>query len=502
MASPTPSDIGTVVRTDTEMAGDGQLPQQAPMADNMTKIRYSNYINYKLSLRSLRRGNHPQTAPMPDDVGHLAVPIDEQRCLLYMVPEQICRTDREMHKPSYISIGPYHYQGKGLHNRSQLWKAHCKQQVVEKLAEQGRRSEELEHMAREIGTDVKNYYGTKSFPCGEINSDEAFNEMMITDGCFLLVTTLHDTISQSQSDNPQHPAAVHEQAVIPNQWDNLFRWHDVVRYENQLPFHVVREIFKLIHPNEDPLQKVGKVLADSALIRYTRRKVTDPGNANNVLHLCHKLLAPTHPNRSANGVVKTSRWRRATEYRKLLVEFKKREIGSEGEAQCISDVKVVGGNVVEIPSFDLSPESCVLLRNLMLLENANKHLGGHVTSYCNFISQLACTGADVSLLTKTGIVVHSEASDEAAARKLGNLCDQIIYDPTDDYLKSDWDKLEKHCRSPGLLVRAKVFGYKDWKNPLVWIGALAAVALLVCAILQTMYTIKAYKDQTKHRGHK
>jgi hypothetical protein len=274
-------------------------------------------------------------------------------------------------------------------------------------------------------------------------------------------------------------------------------------YGNQLPFLVVREIYKLLHPGVDPNQKVGKVFADSMLARYTRRKLTNPGNADSVLHLCHKLLAPTpDPSRNGggDGVVKTGQWRRATEYRNLRVKFKKREISSEGKAQCILDVKVVCCNVVKIPSFDLNPESWRLLRNLMLLENMNKHLGGHVTSYCHFISQLACTGADVSLLREKGIIVHGEASDERAAQKLCNLCDEIIYDPTHDYLKSAWDKLEKHCRHPGWLVWAKMFGYKDWKNPLVWMATLAALALLVCAILQTMYTIKTYQDQAKHRA--
>ncbi|KAF0898835.1 hypothetical protein E2562_011900 [Oryza meyeriana var. granulata] len=134
--------------------------------------------------------------------------------------------------------------------------------------------------------------------------------------------------------------------------------------------------------------------------------------------------------------------------------------------------------------------------NLMLLENMNEHLGGYITSYCNFVSQLACTSADVSFLMERGIIVHSEASEQKAAKKLGKLCDQIIYDAKKDYLKSDWCGLDRHCRSPGSIVWAKVFLHKDWKNPLIWLGSLAAVALLVCAILPTVYTIETYKDQT------
>uniref|UniRef100_A0A0E0BB54 Uncharacterized protein n=1 Tax=Oryza glumipatula TaxID=40148 RepID=A0A0E0BB54_9ORYZ len=411
-----------------------------------------------------------------------------RRCRLYKVPEQICKADKREHEPSYVSIGPYHYRSEGLQARSNLWKEQCVSVVKSRLQYLNQDADLLLDKMKGIEDEVRMYYDdirSSPFP----DKGQAFCEMMMTDGCFLVITLA--LLSDENSS-----------ITVSSNWDNLFWWHDILLYANQLPFVVVRAIYQLIYPGMNGDVPLLRYIKDG-LKRYTKRKVSDPGNADHVLHMCHELLKPTDADRDGDGD-RVGRWRRATEYSELLVQFKERDLDSEGgngDFQCISDVRVrARGRVVEIPKLQLNPESWMLLRNLMLLEQMNDHLGGHVTAYCNFISQVASTSADVSLLVRRGIIVHTEANHERAAKKLSMLCDQIIYDQRKDYLKSDWQELDAHCRSWSWLLWAKLFLHKDWKNPLVTLGALAAIAILACAIVQTWYTVKAYKDQNKHPG--
>lgn len=414
---------------------------------------------------------------------------DNYRCRLFGVPEHISRTDRAEHKPSYISIGPYHCRSKGLHVRSNQWKRDCKKHVIDRLESPKGEASLLEAMM-EIEGEVRKYYDEIISSHVLHESGITFREMMVNDGCFLLITL----------QGLQVPGT---DGIV---WDNQLWWHDIFLYGNQLPFVVLRKIYQQLNLPADiengqedcPLGRISKVI-ESGLTSYTNRTVSNPGNADHILHLCHELLKPTSsaemppPPASDNQQVRV--WRRATEYSELLVEFKKREFGSEpGDAQCISDVRIVG-RVVEIPKLELQPETWRLLRNLMLLEETNKQLGGHVTAYCTFISQLASTPADVGLLTKKGILVHLENSDEMAAKKLSMLCEQIDY-ATEDYLiKSVWYKLDSHCSSRWWFWRAKLRRYRDWNNPLVWLGVLAAFVLFLCAILQAAYSMLAYYKQ-------
>ncbi|XP_006662405.2 uncharacterized protein LOC102704367 [Oryza brachyantha] len=342
------------------------------------------------------------------------------------------------------------------------------------------------------------------------NNGQAFREMLMRDGCFLLVT-LGVLAQEPELDIDLGEEAVGADGPLPvmtthSKWDHQFWFDDIVLSGNQLPFAVVQEIYRLIRPGTDrqvPLQNIGMFIQPKLAPRYTRRPVSNPVNADHVLHLCHELLKPTvttvspraseasyTDDRQEDGGV--GRWRRATEYSSLMVTFRERDLVG-GDAQCVTDVRVRGDRVVEIPKLELDLPTWRLLRHLMLLEQMNEHLGDHVTAYCTFMSQIASTSADVSLLREKGILEHWEASDERAAQKLGKLCDQMHFNPDEgNYLEAEWRALDRHCRRSRSRLWAKLCRYKDWKNPLVLLGILVAIVILVCAILQTIYAISSY----------
>lgn len=415
-----------------------------------------------------------------------------QRCLLHKVPMQICSTNPTEHEPSYISVGPYHYKNRGLQLqvRSKLWKDSCVSHVNSQSPRPSSNVLGNEEMTRMI-TDAQQYYDTDSF-CKGTNKD--FGKIMVTDGCFILITMngLEEPTVATGTEG-----ASQRSIKTPNLWEKQFWWHDMFLYGNQIPFVVVQAIYKHIRPYEPelpdteialPLRNIEKFVR-SGLARFTIREVKNPEKADHILHLCHELLKPTDADkqlvdgRNASDKDKVWRWRRATEYSELLLKFKRRDLRhSAGDAHCISDVRV-RGRVVEIPWLELDSETWRLLRNLMLLEQMNPHLGSHVTAYCTFISQVACTGADVNLLARESIIVHREASDEKAAEELSKLCEHIIADPDNNYLKPVWHALDEHCESMYWSVWAKLSRHQDWKNPLVVLSAVVAFVSHAASVL-------------------
>ncbi|RLM62282.1 uncharacterized protein C2845_PM14G09610 [Panicum miliaceum] len=141
------------------------------------------------------------------------------------------------------------------------------------------------------------------------------------------------------------------------------------------------------------------------------------------------------------------RWRRAMEYHFAGVKFKGRPLGTK-ETRCILDVKLDrSGRTLEVPHLDIDAETWPLLRNLMALEQRNPDAAGsHVTAYCVFMSQVACTAADVALLSRRGVVAHGLGNDGEVATFFADLCKDVVFtvdEPASNYLRATCQELEK-----------------------------------------------------------
>ncbi|XP_051219733.2 UPF0481 protein At3g47200-like [Lolium perenne] len=321
-------------------------------------------------------------------------------------------------------------------------------------------------------------------------------------------------------------------------WYSHFTWRDIFLLENQIPFFIIEKIYEV---------SVGKrvgiaSLADKACIcvedflyhyPIAIQEPDRPNHFHHLLHLCHTYLRPSQrPCDASESQSKPwyfrhlvnlgqkyfrigqkqeenmqnrdpvqqldcflagelpVRWRRATQYHEAGVVIKKRE-WSKYNRHSLLDIKFSNG-VVEIPCFPIDENTEPLFKNLIAFEQTDHRFGNDIASFVLFMSEFVSTPADATLFTNNGIIVHMLDSDDELSALFNRLSKQMCF--TFDgyhYLKSMCHLLELHYQSRLNRWIAWLW-FNHFSNPWLALAFFAAVIVLVCTVVQTIYTVLAY----------
>ncbi|KAF8660218.1 hypothetical protein HU200_057784 [Digitaria exilis] len=185
-----------------------------------------------------------------------------------------------------------------------------------------------------------------------------------------------------------------------------------------------------------------------------------------------------------------NRWRRAVQYHEEGVRLNKREHDPH-KRYSLLDIKFSNGEV-GIPILPIDENTESLLKNLIALEQTDLRSGNDITAYIRFMSQLVSTPDDATLLSEKGIIVHLMDSDEEIAALFTRLIQQVTINADGDYyLKSLCHELEAHYQSRLNRWIAWLW-LNHFSNPWLAMAVLAAAVVLICTIVQTIYTVLAY----------
>ncbi|XP_058083244.1 UPF0481 protein At3g47200-like [Magnolia sinica] len=163
---------------------------------------------------------------MEKRLGELSVgPSEKKPCTIYRVPSHLRKDDESSYQPKIISIGPYHHCDNGL----QAMEEH-KWQFLSEFLERNRRVP-LKHYldkVREKEMEARSHYSEKLV---QLSSDD-FVQMMVLDGCFIIELFLQRY--QAKDD-----------LICGTRWMLPLITNDMLLLENQLPFFILEELFKL-----------------------------------------------------------------------------------------------------------------------------------------------------------------------------------------------------------------------------------------------------------------
>jgi hypothetical protein len=191
-----------------------------------------------------------------------------------------------------------------------------------------------------------------------------------------------------------------------------------------------------------------------------------------------------------------NRWRRAVQYVEAGVHFMKREF-HHLDPHSLLDIKFSNG-VLVIPRLFVDEYTEFLFRNLIAFEQTCPQFGDDFTAYIVFLSQLVCMPEDVTLLAKHKIIVHYLDSDAKVADLFTMLSKDVVFDFNGNYyLKSLCQNLEARYQSNLNRWMASLWR-NHFSNPWLALGALATAIVLICTVVQTIFSILAYMDASQH----
>ncbi|MBA0671216.1 hypothetical protein Goklo_029568, partial [Gossypium klotzschianum] len=413
---------------------------------------------------------------------------------IFKVPHRLREVNEKAYEPNVISIGPYHYYKPHLVRMEDT-----KKRWFETIARETNLglNEFREKMKRWEGKTRK-CYEQPLHP--DLEVDEKFLDMMVYDGCFV--------VQLLQNSHPNDLIRNHGPNVISEMR------YDLLLLENQLPFFVLLELYRMITPTLEPKSRSICELVAFALNFFERGALYLPEILfiRHLLHLVHTTFHPSDLGSEAEeekevaccfpkNNLQSSRncMPSTTELEDAGIHFSGVSIqkmqNQEQEEKNKFDITFDNATKkLKIPTLEVQDSTEREFRNYMVYEQffpSDKPT--YFVDYVIFMDHLINTCKDVELLRKSRIIDNWLGNDEAVTNMFNKLGDCIYYSRECFYYKNIVIQVNKHCETKCNIWKWKAKLMKDYFNtPWSPISFLAAFVLLVLTIVQTIFSLLSY----------
>ncbi|KAL0388528.1 UNVERIFIED_CONTAM: hypothetical protein Sradi_2734600 [Sesamum radiatum] len=417
------------------------------------------------------------TLEINDVLGHLRSP--ESKPSIFKVDDHLRTAGRDNdYDPEVLAIGPFH------HGKSRLQSMnHYKFWYLKLLL--SRRNETVERYVIAMAGMEERARRCYAEP---VDLDgHNFIKMMVLDGCFLIELLRYHSLKDLRVANDP---------IFKNERNLSQLRHDIMLLENQLPFFVLNQLFNMtkIEDSRDDIIGLALCFIDGMFLNTSVSKVYQKLPTQNIDHLCsliHEIcclpFAGTilHKNVGSNAC---QNWESIHSISRLQ-EVGIRSIKVEGTSGFM-DITFVNG-VLRIPPLNIFDETESQFRNLIAYEQYMPDCEArYVSDYTFFMNCLINTPKDVRLLRNYGIIGNWLGDDKEICEMFNRLGKNILTSTKFSYSHIfnavNWE-FQRRSNSWVIKLRRNYFG-----SPWSIISLLAAVALLILTLLQTLYTILSY----------
>ncbi|KAL9349450.1 hypothetical protein Peur_056705 [Populus x canadensis] len=179
--------------------------------------------------------------------------------------------------------------------------------------------------------------------------------------------------------------------------------------------------------------------------------------------------------------------RNAKELQEAGIKFKKRE----GSRRLV-DVDFSENGTIEIPCLRIYDTTESLFRNLVAYEQCSQRKHLYVTDYITLMDCLINSQEDVQILRHSGIIENGLGDDGMVCSLFNKLGINVeLSHPLYFYYNKVFDGVKEHCNRKRNVWLAKL--KNDYFNsPWALLSFLAAVALLLFTLVQTVFTVMSY----------
>lgn len=492
-----------------------------------------------LRLPCLPGSSNPQTmtAPPPQELARAAAPhTGSSASGGEVVPGQLTAPARDV--VVVAAVGPYH-----------LLSPPAPAALITRTKKCGI----VVFLARRFGLDAADFLGwarrneARVRGCYERDSLAAavsvdLAEMLLLDGCVVLfaVFLLRTSVCEDQRPSKLAREVVHGREFIYLSADISLHMKetkiDLLMLHNQIPFFVLAELhrrlkdtlfkninhsleelalscFDDIHPSSFRCRRVrdahgGAMVVAAAAASASAANNQFPPRIHHLLHLFHWSRVPMRKHQVGIASIVPKEPERhlpcATELEESLVRFRKqppRAAGCGGSALDISFQRRMLGVCGEMSM----PELCVhkysdcVFRNLIAFEQNYVRCDLGVTAYCLCMARLLQSEADVKVLRKRGVLVHTQRTDREIVEFFRDMRDEY----GDTLMPEDLLAL---CRDVGAHRRSKARGVvkgillQCFPRQTVTFFVIFGAVISIATLINTVHTMYRYYHPYKGRN--
>ncbi|XP_038708039.1 UPF0481 protein At3g47200-like [Tripterygium wilfordii] len=388
------------------------------------------------------------------------------------VPKNLRSVNQDAYTPHIISIGPIHHEDQKLSSME-----HHKRQYLHSLFKRTQQPitilNDCCHIILGLDEDVRACYAEPI-----VYDEHELAKILLHDAGFMV--ELFIRFSEMDSEIQNDP-------IFTTSWMISTLQRDLVLLENQIPFFILKAVFKHIATPDAAASPTLKKLA----LQFFKSTFNISEEAfltkcclkgKHLLHLLHNCYLPSNPIDSTSINEEWEFRRCATSLRQAGVVFQKNTTDD------LFDIQFHKGTF-KIPPLHIHDSTDSLFRNLVAFEQCQLDSIHYITSYILLMDRLIDTADDVKLLQRKGVIVNDLGDGDEVSKLFNNICSQIVL--KDFYFAGLCNHVNAYAKTRWHHYRA--LAKRDYfSNPWSISSFLAAVALIVFTLLQTVYSILSY----------
>ncbi|KAJ4722914.1 hypothetical protein OWV82_006345 [Melia azedarach] len=391
------------------------------------------------------------------------------------VPMHLRDLNGKAYEPQIIAIGPYFPRDKPHFGLMEEQKLRCLEMLVRRT---GDPVEKYLKRMRELAESALACYADPVY----LTRDQ-FVEMLLFDACFIVEQFrcwCGDGELKLRKGKEKNP-------VFDSCWICKKLACDLLLAENQLPFFVLWEFFKMTGESNEPdsFLEIIPPFFVSLLPRGWNRE-TEGLNIKEIKHLLSFIHDLGVYPLVRTMVTEGDDWefmRCATELQEAGIKF------TMTEQDSLLKIKFENGTM-EIPRLRVDYETESFFRNLIVYEQFYPKDSVPFTDYIKFMDCLVNSGKDVQLLCRRKILHNCLGDDEMVANMFNRLLDSVPLSSCNRY-KNIYMDVNKHCSRRQNRWMANL-RRNYFNTPWAFISFLAAVLLLLLTLAQTVFSVLAY----------
>ncbi|XP_045811058.1 UPF0481 protein At3g47200-like [Trifolium pratense] len=395
-----------------------------------------------------------------------------EQCI-YKVPQIIRQANPQAYTPQIISIGPFHNPrgsisaNNNLHEMEELKLNYLKGFLNRtKLC-----VDDLVLKVQKLENKIRNCYA--GLVCFDSND---FLKIIVVDACFIIELFLRYAF---------YPDWKEKDPILSKQWLHNDIKRDLILLENQLPFFVLEEIYKLANINLEVPSFV------TITIWYFHR--LNQQNINSE-RLCPKhftdllrtfLLPPSFDfaKEMENAGYAIQHVYSASQLSEAGLKFEL------SESKCLLDLKFDKG-VLQMPCFHVHDSTEMHMRNIIAFEGCHisNYDSAYVSQYLSILDFLINTEKDVSILVNKKIISNWMGDANAVATMVNKLCKNVPMPKLNSKYLSLCNRLNGFYENPRNKYKA-IFVHEYFNTPCKIASTVTALFLLLFTLIQAVCSI-------------